>query len=171
MRLILTLSLVSLSAATLAAQGTTSRPVVDSASASAGAPYRDPHRARILGTIIPGAGQIYAGDYVKGSLTFFATSSSLVMGPLIFSMDSCTLDFLGAFLSECNPNPKWPYKAVGAFLVGAAVWKWFSTARDAPHAAESANARHRARNATLAPLIEPSLTVPGQWNTGVTVRW
>ena len=171
MRLIVTLSLVSLSATTLAAQDTASRPVADSASASSVVPYRDPHRARILGAMIPGAGQIYAGDYLKGSLAFFATSSSLAMGPLIFSMDSCTLNFLGDFLSECNPNPKWPYRAVGAFLVGAGLWKWFSTARDAPHAAERANARHRAEAATLAPFIEPSPTVPGQWNTGVTVRW
>lgn len=167
MRLILTLPLISLWAPALAAQDTTSRPAADSASASSLAPYRDPHRARILGTIIPGAGQFYTGDYLNGSLTFFATSSSLAMGPLIFSMDGCTF----ALFRECNPNPKWPYKAVGSFLIGAALWKWFSTARDAPHAAERANARHRAEAATLAPLIEPSPTVSGQWNTGVTVRW
>ena len=167
MRLVITLSLVSLSAATLAAQDTPSRPVVDSASVSSAPPYRDPHRARILGTIIPGAGQFYAGEYLRGYVTFVATGSALAMGPLIFSMDGCTL----AFFSECNPNPKWPYKVVGAYLVGAAVWTWFSTARDAPHAAERANARHRAKSSTMAPLIEPSPTVPGQWNTGVTVRW
>jgi len=167
MRLIITLSLATLSATTLPAQDTTNRPVADSASASIVAPYRDPHRARMLGVIIPGAGQFYAGEYFKGYMTFVATGSSLAMGPLIFSMDGCTL----AFLTECNPNPKWSYKAVGAFLVGAGLWKWFSTARDAPHAAERANARHRAEAATFAPLIEPSSTVPGQWNTGITVRW
>jgi TM2 domain-containing membrane protein YozV len=167
MRLIITLSLVSLSTATLSAQDTTSRPVVDSASAAIVAPYRDPHRARILGSIIPGAGQFYAGEYIRGYVTFVATGSALALGPLIFSMDGCTL----AFLRECNPNPKWPYKVVGAYLVGAALWTWFSTARDAPHAAERANARHRAETATFAPLIEPSPSVLGQWNTGVTVRW
>jgi TM2 domain-containing membrane protein YozV len=167
MRLIMTLSFVLLSAPTLAAQDTTSRSVGDSASASSVAPYRDPHRARILGAIIPGAGQFYAGEYFRGYMAFVATGSSLVMGPLIFSMDGCTL----VFLRECDPNPKWPYKAVGSFLVGAAFWKWFSTARDAPHAAERANARHRAKTSTLTPLIEPSPTIPGQWNTGVTVRW
>lgn len=167
MRLVVTLSLVSLSAATLTAQDTTSRPVADSASASSVAPYRDPRRARILGTIIPGAGQFYAGEHLRGYLTFVATGSTLAWGPLIFSMDGCTL----AFLRACNPNPKWPYKVVGAFLVGAAAWNWFSTARDAPHAAERANARHRAKTRTLAPLIEPSPMAPGQWNTGVTVRW
>ena len=167
MRRILTLLLVLLSAPTLAAQDITSRRTADSASASSIALYRDPHRARILGAIIPGAGQFYAGEYFRGYMTFVATGSSLVMGPLIFSMDGCTL----AFLRECNPNPKWPYKAVGAFLVGAGLWKWFSTARDAPHAAERANARHRAKTTTLAPLIEPSPTVPGQWNTGLTIRW
>jgi TM2 domain-containing membrane protein YozV len=165
MKLMLALSLVSLSAATVAAQGATGP--VDSASVSKAAPYRDPHRARILGAIIPGAGQFYAGEYFRGYLTFVATSGSLAMGPLIFSMDGCSL----ALFTECDPGPKWPYRVVGAFLVGAAVWNWFSTARDAPHAAERANARHRAETATLAPLIAPSPTVPGQWNTGVTVRW
>ena len=171
MRVLVTLSILSLSAVTLGAQDTTSRPVADSASGSSVAPYRDPHRARILGTIIPGAGQFYGGEYLRGYVTFVATGSALAMGPLIFSMDSCTLDFLRDFLSECNPNPKWPYKALGAYLVGAALRTWFSTARDAPRAAERANAGHRAQNPTLAPLIEPSPAVPGQWNTGLTIRW
>jgi TM2 domain-containing membrane protein YozV len=167
MRPIITFSLVLLPAATLAAQDTASRPAANFGSPSSVALYRDPHRARILGAIIPGAGQFYAGEYFRGYVTFVAIGSSLTMGPLIFSMDGCTL----AFLRACDPNPKWPYKAVGSFLVGAALWDWFSSARDAPHAAERANARHGAKTPPLAPLIEPSPTVPGQWNTGLTVRW
>jgi hypothetical protein len=163
MRPTITLLLISLSAAGLAAQDTTTRPLKESASASSVAPYREPHRARILGTVIPGAGQFYAGEYLSGYLTFVATGTTLAMAPLLLSADGCTL----GFLSEC----KWPFRAVGACLVGASLWKWFSTARDAPHAAERANARHRAKGATLAPLVEPSPTVPGRWNTGLTLRW
>jgi len=59
MRLIMALSLVLLSAATLAAQDTASRAVEDSASTTSVAPYRDPHRARVLGVIIPGAGALW----------------------------------------------------------------------------------------------------------------
>ncbi len=166
MKLVLTLALVSLSIGPLAAQDTT-HVVVDSASLSRAPLYRDPHRARILGTIIPGAGQFYAGEYVRGYFAFVGTVGGLAMGPLIFSLDNCSF----AFLSACTPGPKWPYELLGTYMVGMAAWTWFSTARDAPHAAERANLRHRSKTATLAPLIEPSPTVRGQWNTGVLVRW
>jgi TM2 domain-containing membrane protein YozV len=166
MKSILTLTLFSLSAARLAAQDTRGV-IVDSASVSRVALYRDPHRARILGTIIPGAGLFYAGEYLKGYAAFVATGGGLTMGPLIFSMDGCTF----ALFSACKPGPKWPYEALGAYMVVGAVWTWVSTARDAPHAAERANLRHRAKTAALAPFIQPSSAVAGQWNTGVTVRW
>ncbi len=166
MRLILTLALFSLAPATLAAQDT-SGVMVDSASVSRVAPYRDPHRARILGTIVPGAGLFYAGEYLRGYLTFVVTGGGLTMGPFIFSMDGCTF----ALFSECHPGPKWPYEVVGASIVVASVWTWFSTARDAPQSAERANLRHRAKTAALAPFFQPSPTVSGRWNTGVKVSW
>ena len=166
MKVALTVTLFALLAAPLAAQDTT-HVIVDSASLSRLPLYRDPQRARILGTIIPGAGQFYAGEYLRGYLTFLTTGSGLAMGPLVFSMDGCTF----AFFSACKPDPKWPYEVVGVFMVVASVWTWFSTARDAPQAAERANLRHRAETAALAPFIQPSPTVRGQWNTGVTVRW
>ncbi len=166
MKLILTLALFSLSAATLAAQDTLGV-IVDSASVSKVAPYRDPHRARILGTIIPGAGHFYAGEYLKGYLAFVATGGGLTMGPLIFAMDRCTF----ALFSACHPGPKWPYEVLGAYMVVGAVWTWVSTARDAPHAAERANLRHRAKTAGLAPFFQPSPTVSGQWNSGVAISW
>ena len=166
MKVALTVMLFSLLAGPLAAQDTT-HVIVDSASLSRVPLYRDPHRARILGTIIPGAGQFYAGEYLRGYMTFLVTGGGLTMGPLIFSMDGCTF----VLFSACRPEPKWPYEVVGASMVVASVWTWFSTARDAPHAAERANLRHRAETAALAPFIQPSPTVRGQWNTGVTVRW
>jgi hypothetical protein len=166
MRFVLTFALVALSTSPLAAQDTT-RVVVDSASQSKPALYRDPHRAQILGTIIPGAGQFYASEYLRGYFTLVATGGGLAMGPLVFQMDNCTF----AFLSACNPRPNWPYKLVGAYMVVGAAWTWYSTARDAPHAAERANLRHGSRTANVAPIIEPSPTAPGQWNAGVMVRW
>jgi TM2 domain-containing membrane protein YozV len=166
MKLVLTVTLFSLLAGPLAAQDTINV-IVDSASLSRVPLYRDPHRARILGTIIPGAGHFYAGEYLRGYLAFVATGGGLAMGPIIFSMDSCTF----ALFSACHAGPKWPYEALGAYMVVGAVWTWVSTARDAPRAAERANLRHRAKTATLAPFIQPSPTVRGQWNTGVTVGW
>jgi len=166
MKWILALALVPLSAPMLAAQDPPGASV-DSAPVSRVALYRDPHRARILGTIIPGAGQFYAGEYLRGYMTLVATGGGLAMGPIIFSMDSCSF----AFLSDCKPGPKWPYEVAGASMVVASVWSWFSTARDAPHAAERANLRHGAETAALTPFIQPSPALPGQWNAGVKIRW
>ncbi len=164
MKVALTVTLFSLLAGPLAAQDTT-HVKVDSASPLRIRVYRDPHRARILGTIIPGAGHFYAGEYLKGYLAFVATGGGLAMGPLIFSMDSCTF----ALFSACHAGPKWPYEALGAYMVVGAVWTWVSTARDAPRAAERANLRHRAKTPVLAPFIQPSPTVHGQSNAGVAV--
>jgi TM2 domain-containing membrane protein YozV len=166
MKLILTIALSSISAATLLAQDTTGV-IADSVSVSRVAPYRDPHRALILGIVIPGAGQFYAGEYLRGYLALVTTGGGLAMGPLVFSMDGCTF----AFLSDCHPGPKWPYEVLGAYMIAGAVWTWVSTARDAPHAAERANRRHRVRTGALAPFIQPSPVAPGRWNTGVAVRW
>jgi hypothetical protein len=166
MKVALTVTLFSLLTGPLAAQDTT-HVIVDSASLSRVPLYRDPRRARILGTIIPGAGHFYAGEYLRGYFTFVATAGGLATGPLIFSMDGCTF----ALFSACKAGPKWPYEAFGAYVVVGAVWTWISTARDAPRAAERANLRHRAKTAALAPFIQTSPTVRGQWNTGVTVRW
>ena len=168
MKFVLTFALVALSTSPLAAQDTT-RVVVDSASQSKPALYRDPHRAQILGTVIPGAGQFYAGEYLRGYLALVTTGGGLAMGPLVFQMDNCTFSF--AFFSVCHPRPNWPYKLVGAWMVVGAAWTWYSTARDAPHAAERANLRHSSRTASVAPIIEPSPTARGQWNAGVSVSW
>lgn len=166
MKVALAVTLFSLLAGPLAAQATT-HVTVDSSSRSRLPLYRDPHRARILGTIIPGAGQFYAGEYLKGYLAFVATSGGLAMGPLIFSMDSCSF----ALFTTCHAGSKWPYEALGAYMVVTSVWTWVSTARDAARAAERANLRHRGKAAALAPFIQPSPTLRGQWNTGVIVGW
>jgi hypothetical protein len=168
MKFVLTLALILLSTSPLAAQDTT-HVVVDSASHSKPALYRDPHRARILGTIIPGAGQFYAGEYVKGYFTLVATGGGLALGPIIFQMNNCTYAFVS--LRDCTIRPNWGYRLVGTWLVGGAAWLWYWTAWDAPHAAERANLRHGSRTGSVAPIIEPSPTVRGQWNAGVMVRW
>jgi hypothetical protein len=168
MKVTLAVTLFSLLAGPVAAQDTT-HVIVDSAALSKLPLYRDPHRAQILGTIIPGAGQFYSGEYLRGYAAFVATGDGLALGPLVFVMDRCTFAFLS--LSVCHPGPKWPYEALGSFMVGAAIWTWISTARDAPHAAERANLRHRARTKALTPFVQPSPTVRGRWNTGVTFGW
>lgn len=167
MKMILYIALASLAAGPAAAQDTV-QIVVDSAAVHEAPLYRDPHRARMLGSFVPGAGHAYAGEYLRGYAAFVGTGGAIAMGPVIFQMDRCTL---ALFNPTCKPGPRWPYKLAGSFMLGAGVWMWITSARDASHAAERANVRHSSRASTLTPLVEPSPTVAGQWNTGVKVSW
>jgi hypothetical protein len=160
------LTLVSVSS--MEAQDTT-RLLRDTASTAMPKLSRDPHRAQVLGIILPGAGHFYAGEYLRGYSTWVVTVFGIGMGPVVYDLDSCTFAFLS--LSECNPGPKWPYRMVGALMVGSAVWKWISTARDAPHAAERANERHRLRSLRVSPLVIPLAEPDPELRAGIAIRW
>jgi hypothetical protein len=168
MKPILILTFVALSASSLPAQDSVK--AKDSASSPRAGFYRDPRRARVLGTLIPGAGLFYASEYFRGYMAFVGSLGGISLGGVIYKMDGCTFALFALF-NECNPNPKWPYEVAGALLVASGVWTWFSSARDAPRAAELANASHNPKAPSLSPIIEPSPITRGQWNAGVAVRW
>ena len=161
---LLTLVLVT----SLDAQDTT-RVLQDSASTVTPRVYRDPHRAQVLGIILPGAGHFYAGEYLRGYSTWVVTIFGISVGPFIYNSDSCTLRMFD--FSECKPGAKWPYQVVGALMVGSGIWQWISTARDAPHAAERANERHQSRRLKVTPLIIPSAEQGPELGTGIAIRW
>ena len=166
MRVAVMVLLATVSVASLEAQDTI-RILQDSAAVPTQRLYRDPHRAQVLGTILPGAGHFYAGEYLRGYGTWVVTVTGIGMGPVVYNLDRCSFAFLSG--SECNPGPKWPNRLVGVFMVGAGVWTWISTARDAPHAAERANERHQSRR--LRALIEPSADPGPNLRAGVAIRW
>lgn len=150
----------------LGAQETT--PVVaDSGRVSPEKLYRNPHRARVLGAIFPGAGHVYAGEYFRGYVTYVATIGNLGMGPVIYSLNSCTF----AFLTACEPGSPWPYRLVGIAMIAGGVYSWVSSARDAPHAAERANARHDKRTMRVKPVVEPATGAGGGLHAGLAVSW
>lgn len=136
---------------------------------TAAAPYRDPRRARRLGAVLPGAGHVYAGEYFRGYRAWVGTVAGLVMGPAVYNLDNCTFSFLSA--EPCDPGPRWPSRVVGVATVGLGAWMWVSSARDAPRAAERANARHRRRSARVVPLLEPAARPGGAWRAGAAVSW
>jgi hypothetical protein len=160
--------LTVVSVTSLEAQDTT-RVLQDSAPTVLPRPYRDPHRAQVLGTILPGAGHFYAGEYFRGYSTFWVTVFGISTGPVIYNSDSCTFAFLS--FSECKPGPRWPYRMVGALMVGSGIWKWISTARDAPHAAERANERHTSRTLKVSPLIKPLADPDPELGAGIAIWW
>jgi hypothetical protein len=141
----------------------------DSTTSRARGPYRNPQLALILGTLVPGAGHIYAGEYLTGILTYEATVGAIGAGTLVFAMDKCAFTFLST--STCKPGPEWPHQLLGVTVVGMGIWKWISSARDAPHAAERANARHRVRSSAVAPFIAPFSGPANASQIGVALHW
>jgi hypothetical protein len=132
-------------------------------------PYRNPREALILGSLIPGAGHIYAGEYWHGVLHYELTVMSIGAGVLTFMINKCMLSFLST--TECDPGPQWPHQALGVAEVGYGIWQWVSSARDASRAAERANERHRRNLSRARPIIEPAGGSHGRWHAGVEIPW
>ena len=130
-------------------------------------PYRSPRRALILGSIIPGAGHIYAGEYWHGIRNYEATVMTIGLGTMTFIVDRCTFSFLST--TTCDPGPQWPHRAAGVALVGLGFWQWISSARDAPRAAERANEKHRRKNAKAKPIFEAPVGSDGNWRAGLAI--
>jgi hypothetical protein len=131
--------------------------------------YRNPHRARVLGALIPGAGHIYAGEYLSGILAYEGTVGGIGAGVLVFTVNRCTFSFLS--MTRCDPGPEWPHQALGVAIVGLGIWEWVSSARDAAHAAERANARHDGRSAAVSPFIAPFSGAANASEVGVSLHW
>jgi hypothetical protein len=168
MKALVSLMFVAVLASPLSAQDST-RATTDSAVPSATTLYRDPHRALILGSIIPGAGHIYSGEYWRGFLTYEYTVSAIGTGVIVFIVDKCTFTFLSA--THCDPGPQWPHQLLGVLVVGTGIWEWISSARDAPHAAERANAKHRRRTPEATPIIQAPADSHSGWRIGASIRW
>lgn len=101
--------------------------------------YRDPHKARVLGALIPGAGYVYAGEYFKGYATWVGTIGYIAWAPVVYNSDSC-----GWFDLTCTPHgPRWPYQVAGVAMFVGGVYLWAHGAYDAGRAAERANRRHQ----------------------------
>lgn len=143
------------------------QPDTSSATPAPEKPYRNPRRALILGSIIPGAGHIYAGEYVKGILTYEGTVASIGMGVLTYMVDECTF----ALFQECESGPAWPHQVVGVGMVGLGLWMWASSARDARRAAERANERHRRRFEAVSPIIKPFSGPSNAPQVGLSILW
>jgi hypothetical protein len=122
--------------------------------------YRDPRLARRLGRILPGAGHMYAGEYVRGYYTFVITGSALAFSALMLPYD-CPLPLFD--LSPCTFERRWENRLIGASFLAGSVLLWVTSAKDAPHAAERANARH---GRSVTPHVVPTI---GSGHLGVRV--
>jgi hypothetical protein len=152
----------------LGAQDST-RTTGDSAGPTATHLHRNPRRALIIGSVIPGAGHIYAGEYWRGFLNYELTVMTLGAGAMVFIVDKCTFTFLST--ERCNSGPQWPHQVLGVATVGLGFWQWVKSARDAAHAAERANEKHRRKMARAKPIIEAPVGSHGNWRAGVEIPW
>jgi hypothetical protein len=131
--------------------------------------YRNPKKALILGSLIPGAGHIYSGEYWRGFVNYEVTVGSIGEGVLVFIWDRCMLSFLST--TPCKSGAQWPHQVLGAALVGLGAWMWVSTARDAPRAAERANAKHRRNAQRPEPIIAPPADTHSGWRVGAEIHF
>ena len=162
------LLLVSVWTSPLRGQGTTTV-TADSTVHWVAPLFRNPKRALILGSVIPGAGHIYAGEYVQGFFIYEAVVGGIGVGAMAFIWDRCMLSFLST--TPCKSGPQWPHQVLGVALVGAGIWEWISSARDAPHAAERANSKHLRHRSTATPIIQPPVDSHSGWPVGTEIRF
>jgi hypothetical protein len=167
LRIIIGLLLALGSALPLCAQDTTSDNAVQSTTPAKVSLYRDPHRALVLGSLFPGAGYLYAGEYLPGVMAYMATVSSFGMGALVYVYNGCDLDFF----KTCKPWPTFPHQAIGVAIAGLGLWKWISAARDAARAAERANARHAAASQRASLIVNPMGGAANATQVGMSVHW
>jgi hypothetical protein len=159
--------LISIWISPLRAQDTT-RAAADSVVRQETPLFRNPKRALILGSVIPGAGHIYSGEYLRGFWNYETTVGLIAGGVMVFYFDICAFNFLDP---TCKPGPRWPYQMLGVASVGMGIWAWISSARDAPHAAERANERHRRKTSPPAPIIEPPVDSHNGWRVGAQIHF
>ena len=152
----------------LKAQDST-RVAADSTDTLAARLYRNPKRALILGSVIPGAGHIYSGEYWRGFVTYGATVGAIGEGVMVYIWDRCTFSFLST--TPCKSGAQLPRHALGVAIVGLGIWEWISSARDAAHAAERANARHLRQRPTATPIIEAPVDSHSGWRLGTEIRF
>jgi len=165
MKMLMVLVLVPIVASALAAQDTT-RVVSDSLSPVGTRPYRDPHRARMLGTFIPGAGHVYAGEYWRGFADGVGAIAAIGLGAVVYNRHQEPF----CIISPCPRASQTPHRLAGAVAIGSGIWTWISGARDAPHAAERANAAHRAKSVKITPFVE-SASRSKAMDAGLAVSW
>ena len=130
--------------------------------------HKDPTRARLLGSVFPGAGQIYVGEYMRGARVYLTTVSAIGGGLMVYLLDDCLFSWASA--TRCDPGPQWPRQAVGIAMIGVGFGAWIWGARDAGRMAERAN-RNYGRTVKVSPLLQPSLSDGVGGRVGLALNW
>ena len=125
--------------------------------------------ARVLGALVPGAGHLYAGEWLKSYPLFVGATGGILLGQAIYTFDRCTFDWR----ASCRPGVALGSRVVGVAMVASGVAIWVASSVDAGRAVERQRAR-RARNASrrglgVLPMLMPCALDSRAWCVGVGV--
>ena len=158
--------LLSAAAATSAAAQASTR--VDAEPDSLASWYRDPRTAQTLGSFIPGAGHMYAGETLRGLGLGGAAVVGIASGIVFLNRPECHL--VSAGLETCDPDEYAANRVYGITQLAVGVAAWVFGSIDAPHAAQRANARARSR-VSVAPFLRDDLVRQPSLGVAVTIGW
>ena len=158
-------TLVSIAAASAGAQYSTR--VID-APDSLASWYRDPKTAQILGSFLPGAGHIYAGESLRGLGLAGAALVGIAGGITLLNERNCRILSLDS--GGCNWELSTSQRIGGITQIAAGVAAWVFGAIDAPRAAQRVNARARQR-VSVAPFARDDGVRHAALGVAVTVGW
>lgn len=132
--------------------------LADTADAQPTRSAKDPTVATALSVMIPGGGQIYAGEAVKGGVILVGSGVALATGVAVAKRDP----YFGC------PDPCWEFDT-GPLLVGAGIAGalWLYGVVDASGAARRANRRNGAAALELMPTL---YAAEGRQRAGLSLR-
>jgi hypothetical protein len=116
--------------------------LTDSAIAARVGYRRSVKTAVVLGAVVPGAGHLYAGEWLKSYPIFLASAGGIWVGSLVYNFDRCTFNWS----TGCRSGVPTGARVAGAALVVGGAYVWISNAIDAGRAVE----RQRRRRALAA---------------------
>lgn len=130
--------------------------------------YRDPQTAQILGSFIPGAGHMYAGEKLRGLGLGGAALIGIVSGIVFLNERECRLVSFG--VESCGPDASSVNKVSGVTNLVVGVAAWVFGAMDAPRAARRSNERARQR-VSVAPFVQNDVVRHAALGVAVSVGW
>jgi len=130
--------------------------------------YRDPHTAQTLGSFLPGAGHLYAGEKLRGLGFAGAAVIGIAAGITLLTSRECY--YLALDSNYCRSNVSTSNRINGVTELATGVAPWVFGAIDAPHAAQRVNERARHRVA-IAPFARDDGVRHAALGVAVTVDW
>ena len=130
--------------------------------------YRDPHTAQTLGSVIPGAGHIYAGEKLRGFGLGAAALFGVASGIAFLQSRECEL--VTVDVESCRSEVSSVDRINGITQIAVGVAAWVFGAIDAPRAARRENEKARLR-VSVAPVLHDDLVRHAALGLAVTVGW